>query len=176
MVGLQELYRRLITGLGWVGPPIKQNRDGVPLAHDILERLGALSHSSQSGDEAAEGALNVPEQNSTTNGPRSINSSETNQCSPYEPVARTKICRNTFPTDPLQLSSLDEGTYLDTTASTDSNPFLCTFDYQDDFRWTTLPPETGNEMQFFNHYDTATLGTDIDFVSFDPNPLQQPIA
>jgi len=45
--GLQELYRRAQTREGWIGSPLKETSQGVPLTHDILERLGALK---QDGD------------------------------------------------------------------------------------------------------------------------------
>jgi len=40
--GLQELYRRVKTGEGWADEPLKEV-NGLPLTHDILERLGALT-------------------------------------------------------------------------------------------------------------------------------------
>ena len=45
VAGLQELYRRTQSGLGWDGPPLKETGHGTPLTHDILERLGALKPS-----------------------------------------------------------------------------------------------------------------------------------
>ena len=44
--GLQELYRRVKTGDGWTGAPLKET-NGTPLTHDILERLGALRQEGQ---------------------------------------------------------------------------------------------------------------------------------
>lgn len=49
VAGLQELYRRLQRGEGWVGSPLKESTRGMPLTHDILERLGALKQDSKSG-------------------------------------------------------------------------------------------------------------------------------
>lgn len=42
VAGLQELYRRTQNGQGWLGAPLKESTHGVPLTHDILERLGAF--------------------------------------------------------------------------------------------------------------------------------------
>jgi hypothetical protein len=42
VAGLQELYRRTQDGQGWEGAPLKESSHGIPLTHDILERLGAL--------------------------------------------------------------------------------------------------------------------------------------
>ncbi|KAK5072331.1 Fluconazole resistance protein 1 [Exophiala xenobiotica] len=40
--GLRELYRRVNSGEGWVGASLRET-NGLPLTHDILERLGALN-------------------------------------------------------------------------------------------------------------------------------------
>ena len=42
VVGLQELYKRTQNGQGWTGAPLRETSQGLPLTHDILERLGAL--------------------------------------------------------------------------------------------------------------------------------------
>ena len=42
VAGLQELYRRTLDGQGWDGAPLKESSHGMPLTHDILDRLGAL--------------------------------------------------------------------------------------------------------------------------------------
>lgn len=49
VAGLQELYRRLQNGEGWVGSPLKESTRGTPLTHDILERLGALKVDNKAG-------------------------------------------------------------------------------------------------------------------------------
>lgn len=54
VTGLQELYRRLQTGEGWTGAPLKESSRGTPLTHDILERLGALKQENHSGPESFE--------------------------------------------------------------------------------------------------------------------------
>ena len=40
--GLQELYRRVQSGEGWPGTPLKESKKGSPLTHEILDRLGSL--------------------------------------------------------------------------------------------------------------------------------------
>lgn len=42
--GLQELYRRVHDGEGWIGDALKLEPNGHPLTHDLLTRLGALDH------------------------------------------------------------------------------------------------------------------------------------
>ena len=48
VAGLQEMYRRSQNGQGWKGPPLSDSNSGIPLTHDILDRLGALKSSGQS--------------------------------------------------------------------------------------------------------------------------------
>jgi hypothetical protein len=52
--GLQEMYKMTQNGEGWRGPALKESQHGHPLTHDILERLGALKHSSSGESEAFE--------------------------------------------------------------------------------------------------------------------------
>ncbi|EIT83381.1 hypothetical protein AO1008_03711 [Aspergillus oryzae 100-8] len=42
--GLKELYRRTIEAEGWPGDSLKPERNGHPLTHDLLTRLGALDN------------------------------------------------------------------------------------------------------------------------------------
>lgn len=48
VAGLQELYKRVQTGQGWAGSPLKETSHGGPLTHDILERLRALKQEDHS--------------------------------------------------------------------------------------------------------------------------------
>ncbi|KAI4260004.1 MAG: hypothetical protein LQ352_000500 [Teloschistes flavicans] len=42
VVGLQNLYKRIIDDQGWLGQPLDITPTGHPLIHDILERLDAI--------------------------------------------------------------------------------------------------------------------------------------
>jgi hypothetical protein len=57
--GLQEMYKMAQNGEGWRGPALKDSQHGHPLTHDILERLGALKHSSSGESEPFEEDFNV---------------------------------------------------------------------------------------------------------------------
>ncbi|RMZ82287.1 hypothetical protein DV738_g1871, partial [Chaetothyriales sp. CBS 135597] len=59
VAGLQELYRRSQNGQGWTGPALKETSAGVPLTHDILERLGALKQEGQTNSETFEEDLHA---------------------------------------------------------------------------------------------------------------------
>lgn len=48
--GLQELYKRIQSGEGWPGAPLKESKKGAPLTHEILERLGALKQDGHTDD------------------------------------------------------------------------------------------------------------------------------
>src|ERR1700761_2112342 len=51
--GIRDLYQRLLDGESWPGSPISESRDGNPLTHEILERLGVLTDASeQSGADS----------------------------------------------------------------------------------------------------------------------------
>ncbi|KAK5215006.1 Fluconazole resistance protein 1 [Exophiala xenobiotica] len=40
--GLQKLYQQTQSGIQWIGAPLKKTSSGLPLTHDILERLGVF--------------------------------------------------------------------------------------------------------------------------------------
>jgi hypothetical protein len=68
VAGLQELYKRSQTGEGWIGSPLKATSHGMPLTHDILERLGALKQDGHSAGESFEEDLDVLQQRLIANG------------------------------------------------------------------------------------------------------------
>ena len=51
---LQELYDRSINRRAWPGPALQKNAKGIPLTHDILERLGMLKLDDQGNFETFE--------------------------------------------------------------------------------------------------------------------------
>ncbi|KAK5290209.1 Fluconazole resistance protein 1 [Exophiala xenobiotica] len=51
VAGLQELYKR------WPGATLRETSDGMPLTHDILERLGALRQNSNAKHDTFEDAF-----------------------------------------------------------------------------------------------------------------------
>ena len=68
VAGLQELYRRLQSGEGWTGAPLKESTKGAPLTHEILERLGALKHDNHYHDEPFEENLDLLQHRLLSNG------------------------------------------------------------------------------------------------------------
>lgn len=51
---LQELYDRNLNRKGWPGPPLHTTAKGIPLTHDILDRLGLLKLDDQGNYERFE--------------------------------------------------------------------------------------------------------------------------
>lgn len=51
---LQELYERSVRGKPWLGPPLQTTAKGIPLTHDILDRLGLLKLDDQGNRETFE--------------------------------------------------------------------------------------------------------------------------
>jgi hypothetical protein len=68
VAGLQELYKRVQSGQGWAGSPLKETSHGGPLTHDILERLGALKQENHSDGDRFEEDLSVMQQRLLSNG------------------------------------------------------------------------------------------------------------
>ncbi|CAF9924699.1 hypothetical protein IMSHALPRED_006269 [Imshaugia aleurites] len=56
---LQELYDRNLNGRAWPGPPLQKTVKGIPLTHDILDRLGLLKLDDQGNYETFEEDTNV---------------------------------------------------------------------------------------------------------------------
>ena len=51
---LQELYERNVNRKPWMGPPLQKTAKGIPLTHDILDRLGLLKLDDQGNYETFE--------------------------------------------------------------------------------------------------------------------------
>ena len=51
---LQELYDRNLKRKAWPGPPLQKTAKGIPLTHDILDRLGLLKLDDQGSYETFE--------------------------------------------------------------------------------------------------------------------------
>lgn len=51
---LQELYDRNLNRRAWPGPPLQKTAKGIPLTHDILDRLGLLKLDDQGNFETFE--------------------------------------------------------------------------------------------------------------------------
>lgn len=59
VAGLQEMYKRMLEGQGWIGCPLSDPGSGQPLTHDILDRLGLLKHDRKSDSDTFEEDFSV---------------------------------------------------------------------------------------------------------------------
>lgn len=62
---LQELYDRNLNRRAWPGPPLQITAKGIPLTHDILDRLGLLKLDDQGNYETFEEDTDVLRQKMT---------------------------------------------------------------------------------------------------------------
>lgn len=53
------MYQRLEDGQGWVGAPLERTTTGMPLVHDILDRLGVIEQNDQILDDSFEEDFNA---------------------------------------------------------------------------------------------------------------------
>ena len=66
--GLQELYKRSVSGRTWTGPVLQDPGNGRPLTHDILETLGVLKQRTRSKLGSFEEDLDVMQRKLVTGG------------------------------------------------------------------------------------------------------------
>lgn len=104
VTGLQELYRRLQNGEGWLGAPLKESTKGGPLTHEILERLGALKHDNHYHDDSFEENLESLQYKLLANGSGFMQrgmsfdtNSEADKSPIFEPVMHQKPSHFTNP-------------------------------------------------------------------------------
>ena len=173
VTGLQELYRRVQNGQGWVGSPLKETSHGGPLTHDILERLGALKQGNHNEGERFEEDLVAMQQRLISNGAGymqrssfSDSDSETDQSPVFEqmPPRRPEVMSsfagpNPFPPTPsaspyMRSASTSSGpSHLrfsqSATQQSAMNPVLLQ-------RSTWTQPTVGfdDNMDFINQFET----------------------
>jgi len=179
VTGLQELYKRSQSGQGWLGAPLQDSGNGVPLTHDILERLGALKQDGHPS-EAFEEDLGVLQQRLLADGagymqrhPSQDSRSETSTPSPiYEPIAQRPHFTNPFnfqhqypPTPPNQ-SPFPQNARIVT-----SNPqsYVQT---QSNLIWNTPATEFDDSMDFINQFESPMVDSNMDMNSFPPAMFQ----
>lgn len=81
IIGLQELYRRIEHGQGWLGSSLKESSNGRPLTYDILKRLGALKQDEHSSSETFEEDPSLMQQRLIASGVGSIRRQDSSDCS-----------------------------------------------------------------------------------------------
>ncbi len=179
--GLQELYKRSQNGQGWMGSPLQDSGTGVPLTHDILERLGALKQEGQSDD--FEEDLTVLQQKLIADGAgfmqrQASHDSHSDSSAPspiYEPVAQRPNFSNPFdfsqypPTPPNQSPFPQTARMIPTKAHSYAHA-------QSKLSWNTPISEFDDSMDFINQFESPTMDSNIDMSSFPPTMFQQHMA
>jgi len=179
--GLQELYKRSQSGQGWIGAPLQDSGNGVPLTHDILESLGALKQDEQANDSFEED-LTVLQQKLIADGAgfmqrQASHDSHSDSSAPspiYEPVAQRPNFSNPFnlnhypPTPPNQSPFPQNARMIPTKSH--SYPHT-----QSNLSWNTPVSEFDDSMDFINQFESPMMESNTDMSSFQPTMFQEHI-
>jgi hypothetical protein len=169
VTGLQELYKRLQNGQGWSGSPLKET-GGVPLTHDILERLGALKVDGHNTSDAFEEDLHALQQRLIANGaaimqrePSHDGSTDRSASPAYEPklhfTTPNPFAMSQLPPTPPNQSPYPQAAR--TAAPIKANSYPQPLQHSN-LSWTTAAPEFDDGMDFINQYDSPM---------FDPSTM-----
>lgn len=185
VVGLQELYKRTKNGQGWTGSPLKEGSQGIPLTHDILERLGALKQEDQHNSETFEEDLHALQNRLIASGATMMQresshdgSSDSAPSPAYEPVQPRPMFSNPFssnqypPTPPSQSPYPQSASTLPQTKS-QTYPQIAT---QSNLKWSTPISDFDEGMDFLNQYDSPMMENNVDFTSFPHHMFQEQLA
>ena len=176
--GLQELYRRITNEEGWAGEPLRET-NGLPLTHDILDRLGALKHDGEPHSAQFEGDFLALQRRMVAQGdsymPRGMSfdtDSEADQAPSFDPsVHRKPAFTNPFsnrlpPTPPMDRphsSSVISNSPLKTHTNTSAPQFTQQTPWQ-------VEPSEFQEMDLAFAYDMSV--SDINISNLPPVPMQ----
>lgn len=181
VTGLQELYKRMQNGQGWTGSPLKESTAGVPLTHDILERLGALKQDGHNTTDAFEEDLNALQQRLIANGASMMQreashdgSSESAPSPAYEPVPQkphftNPFALNQYPPTPPNQSPYPQAARaaIPPKANTYPQPSA-----HSNLSWATAAPDFDDGMDFINQYDSPMVDAGMDMSQFPPHMFQ----
>lgn len=185
VAGLQELYKRTQNGQGWSGSPLKDSGAGVPLTHDILDRLGALKQDGHHGSDVFEEDLNALQQRLIASGAGMMQREESHDsgseraASPaiYEPPQQQKphftnpFAMQQYPPTPPNQSPYPQSarTAHPVKASTyPPQPGMI----HSNLSWSTSAPDYEDGMDFINQYESPVLDTNMDFSQYHPHMFQ----
>ncbi|EXJ94674.1 hypothetical protein A1O1_03071 [Capronia coronata CBS 617.96] len=189
VAGLQELYRRTQNGQGWPGSPLKETSHGMPLTHDILERLGVLKLDGHGANEVFEEDLTVLQQRLIADGAgfmqrqSSHDSHSDSAASPlYEPVAQrpnfpnpTPFHGNRFPPTPPNQSPFPQSAQVVGIPAKSHNsytyPHAAT--HHSNLSWNTPASDldTTDSLDFMSQFESPLMDVDssLDLNSYPSN-------
>ncbi len=188
VAGLQELYKRTQNGQGWMGSPLKESGQGVPLTHDILERLGALKQDGHATNDVFEEDLAVLQQRLIADGAGFMqrqashdSHSDTSAGSPmYEPVAQrpnftTPYNLNQFPPTPPNQSPFQQNARaVVPPAKAQSYPHATT--NHSNLSWNTPVSAFDDSMDFITQFESPMPDVNLDLSAFLPSMFQEQMA
>lgn len=186
VTGLQELYRITQNGQGWNGTPLKDTSHGMPLTHDILERLGALKQEGHNASDSFEEDLGALQQRLIASGagmmqrePSHDGSSDSAPSPSYEPMhthQRPKFSNpfsvSQFPPTPPSQSPYPQTARTIPPVKTQSISNVT----HSNLAWTTPVSDFEEGMDFINQYDSPVMDNTMDLTSFPPHMFQDQIA
>lgn len=189
VAGLQELYRRLQNGQGWSGSPLKESGAGVPLTHDILDRLGALKQDGHNTSDLFEEDLNALQQRLIANGATmmqregSHDASSESAPSPasFDSMQQKMHFTNPFPSQQYPPTPPNQSPYpqsartaMPLKSHTYPQPGVVP---HSNLSWSTTVPEFDeSNMDFINQYDSPMIDTSMDMQQFAPHMIHDQTA
>lgn len=183
MAGLQELYKRTQNGQGWIGSPLKESGQGIPLTHDILERLGALKQDGHATNDVFEEDLTVLQQRLIADGAgfmqrQASHDSHSDSSAPspiYEPVAQRPnfshpFNHQQFPPTPPNQSPFPQNARAIPPTKAQSYPHAT--NHQSNLSWNTHVSEFDDSMDFINQFESPLTDPSVDLSAFPPSMFQ----
>ncbi|RMD41559.1 hypothetical protein DV735_g3567, partial [Chaetothyriales sp. CBS 134920] len=179
VAGLQELYRRTQNGQGWTGPALKETSAGVPLTHDILERLGALKQEGQSNSETFEEDLHALQARLIAQGATMMErsnshdaSSDSSSSPPYDIHSKANFSApypvNKFPPTPPSQSPYPHSTHALPPIKSHSYPATTS-----NLNWSTPVSDFDENMEMMKQYDSPMVDSGMDTAMSFPHMFQE---
>jgi hypothetical protein len=185
VTGLQELYKLLQNGQGWIGEPL-ETIHGQPLTHDILDRLGALKQDGHTTSGTFEEDFVTLQHRLIADGagmmqrqPSHDSHSDSSTPSPiYEPVPQIPNFSNPFspvqlpPTPPNRSPYPQNARAVPLKSNTYTHP---TF-HQSNLNWNTTASGFNDNMDFVHQFESPMAEPGVDFTSFVPTMYSNQLA
>lgn len=187
VAGLQELYRRTQTGEGWPGSPLKETSHGMPLTHDILDRLGVLHQEGHVTNGVFEEDLNVLQQRLIADGAgfmqRQPSHESHSDCasapSPiYEPVAQRPNFTNPFPMNRFPPTPPNQSPFPQSAQAippTKSHTYPHAATHHSNLSWNTPASDFDDSMDFMGQFESPLVDAPLDLNTFPPAMFQEAI-
>ena len=186
VTGLQELYKMAQTSQGWIGSPLKDTGAGVPLTHDILERLGALKQEGQQHNDTFEEDLSALQARLVANGASMMqremshdgSSDSAPSPAPFEqPSSRPKFSNpftvNQYPPTPPNHSPYPQSVRAVPHMKSHSYPQIAS---QSTLNFNTPISEFDDGMQYMGSYDSPMVDQSMEGVSFPTHMFHDQLA